>query len=161
MPAGEWLALGTGQHLAGGENLLPVVRAMAGVVQALLALPGASAVAWGPARSVLSPEYFRRAVGAWLAGGAFPALGLTALVKDASGAMNSEGLSFFTGQELRIDPILASNPAAAGKIAIRLIHSLVSGWSVPSPTEIAGPSGEVLGVEPTGNGRILRVWKTR
>jgi len=160
VPEGEWLAINAGQHLVGGQNLLPVVRAMAAIAQALLALPSATAIAWGPARSVLSPDYFRRAVGAWLGGGAFPALGLAALTRDPSGAMLSEGLSFFTGQELRIDPIVARDPASAGKIAIRLIHSLVSGWSVESPTEIAGPSGERLGIEPTANGRILRVWQT-
>jgi hypothetical protein len=160
VPAGEWISIAAGQHLVGGQNLVPVVRGMAAVVLALLELSGAAAVAWGPARSVLSPDYFRRAVGAWLGGGAFPALGLTALLRDPSGAMISEGLGFFTAQELRIDPILARNPASAGKIAIRLIHSLVSGWSVSSPTEIVGPSGERLGVEPTANGRILRVWQT-
>ncbi len=161
LPAGEWLDISVGSHLAGGQNLLPVVRAMAGVALALLALPDVAAVAWRPARTVLSPDYFRRALGAWLAGGAFPAPGLAALLRDPSGAMLSEGLRFFTGQELRIDPILARNPAQAGKIAIRLIHSLVSGWSVPSPAEIAGPEGERLGVEPADNGRVLRVWKAQ
>ena len=159
VPAGEWIDITVGRHLSGGHNLVPVVRAMASVALALLAVPGVAAVAWRPARTVLSPDYFRRAVGAWLGGGAFPALGMTALVRDPSGAMVSEGLTFFTGQELRIDPIVARNPATAGKIAIRLIHSLVSGWSVPSAAEIAGPDGERLGVEPTDSGRVLRVWK--
>jgi hypothetical protein len=74
--------------------------------------------------------------------------------------MVSEGLGFFTGQELQIDPILARNPAAAGKVAVRLIHSLVDGWQVQSPVEIAGPDGDRLGVEPSANGRTLRIWRT-
>ena len=159
VPQGEWVDIAVGRHLAGGQNLVPVVRAMASVALALLAMPGVLAVAWRPAGTVLSADYFRRAVGAWLGGGAFPALGLTALVRDPSGAMVSEGLTFFTGQELRIDPIVARNPATAGKIAIRLIHSLISGWSVQTSAEIAGPDGERLGVEPVDNGRVLRIWK--
>jgi len=159
LPEGEWLSLTAGRHLSGGRNLQPVVRSMAAILLGLLALDGLLAVAWGPARTVLAPDYARRALGAWLAGGAFPALGLTALVRDESGAMLSEGLGFFTGQELRIDPILAQNPATAGKIAIRLIHSLVDGWKVEAPVEIAGPQGERLGVEPAANGRILQVWR--
>jgi len=158
---GECVSITPGRHLSGGQNLLPVVRAMAAIALGLVGLPGLVAVAWGPARTALSPDYFARAIGAWLQGGAFPALGLTALVRDPSGAMLSEGLGFFTGQELRIDPILARNPAAAGKIAIRLIHSLVGGWSVQSPEEIAGPEGQRLGVEPSVNGREIRVWQAQ
>jgi hypothetical protein len=156
---GESVTIAPGRHLSGGQNLLPVVRAMADIALGLSRLPGLQAICWGAAQTALSPDYFRRAIGAWLDGGAFPALGLTALVRDPSGAMLSHGLSFFTGQELRIDPILARNPAAAGKIAIRLIHSLVSGWTVQSPEEIAGPEGQRLGVEPSANGREIRVWQ--
>ena len=157
--SGEWVSLVPGRHLSGGGHLLPVVRSMADIVLGLLGLDGVMAVAWGPARTAMAPDYARRALGAWLSGGAFPALGLTALVRDEAGAMLTEGLGFFTGQELRIDPILAENPATAGKIAIRLIHSLVGGWQVRSPVEIAGPQGERLGVEPAANGRVLQVWR--
>jgi hypothetical protein len=72
LPEGEWISLLPGQHLSGGQNLVPVVRAMAAAALALAGLPGVAAVAWGPARTVLSPEYFRRCVGAWLAVGPFP-----------------------------------------------------------------------------------------
>jgi hypothetical protein len=158
--AGQSIEISPGDHLSGGKNLVPVVRGMAGVVVALLGLPGVLAVVWGPSQTIMPIDYFRRAIGAWLAGGAFPALGLTALTRDPSGAIVSEGLRFFTGQELRIEPIVAKDPAAAGKVAIRLIHSLIGGWAVQSPVEFAGPDGERLCVEPTGNGRFLRVWRT-
>ncbi len=157
---GESIAISAGEHLSGGKNLVPVVRGMAGVVVALLTLPGVRAVVWGPSQTIMAADYFGRAIGAWLAGGAFPALGLTALTRDPSGAIVTEGLRFFTGQELRIEPIVAKDPAAAGKVAIRLIHSLVGGWAVQSPVEFAGPDGERLCVEPSGNGRFLRVWRT-
>lgn len=156
---GEWLNLTVGRHLRGGQNLQPVVRGMAVIVLALLALDGVVAVAWGPARALLAQDYARRALGEWLAGGVFPALGLAALVQDASGALVSEGLGFFIGQELRLDPALAQDQAQAGRIATRLIHCLVDGWKVRAHTEIAGPGGESLGVEPVADGRVLRVWQ--
>ena len=159
LPEGEVLLLRPGAHLSGGHHLLPVVRAEAAIVLALLALPGVSAIGWGPARTLLAPEYFRRAMGAWLAGGAFPALGFTALLRGPNGSTQSEGLSFFIGKELRIAPNAASDPAAVAKIALRLIHSLVNGFSIESPVEIPGPEGERLGAEPSDNGRILRVWR--
>ncbi|MBB3956252.1 hypothetical protein [Novosphingobium sediminicola] len=156
-----WLRLAPGAHLSGGRSQLPVVRVMAGVVLALLDLPDAMGVAWGPARTVMSTEHFRRIIPGWLKGGAFPALGLTALSRDAAGGVVSEGLSFFTGLELRIEPLLAKQPGLAGKIAVRLIHSLVEGWTVKEPTEVEGPEGEILGVIPEENGKILRVCPAR
>ncbi|WDF71223.1 hypothetical protein [Novosphingobium sp. KACC 22771] len=156
-----WLRLAPGAHLSGGGRQLPVVRAMAGVVLGLLKLPGAAGVAWGPARTVMSAEHFCRIVPAWLNGGAFPALGLTALRRDEEGNIVSEGLSFFTGLELRIEPILADQPGLAGKIAIRLIHSLVDGWTVKEPVEVEGPGGEILGLTPEENGKILRICLAR
>ena len=155
----EAITLRPGAHLAGGGNLMPVVRSMAAIAAALAHLPGVTGVVWHPARCVMEPAYFARIVAGWLGGGPFPALGLTALVLEQDGGIRSDGLAFFTGQELRIDPIVARNPATAGKIAIRLIHSLISGWSVQTSAEIAGPDGQRLGVEPVDNGRVLRIWK--
>lgn len=156
-----WLRLAPGGHLSGGGRQLPVVRVLAGVVLGLLKLPGAAGVAWGPARTIMSVEHFGRIVPAWLNGGAFPALGLTALRRDDSGNIVSEGLSFFTGLELRIEPILANQPGLAGKIAVRLIHSLVDGWTVKAPVEVEGPDGEILGLTLEENGKILRICLAR
>lgn len=156
-----WLRLAPGEHLSGGGGHLPVVRVMAGVVLGLLDLPGAMAVAWGPARTIMSAEHFRRIIPGWLKGGAFPALGLTALTRDEAGGVVSKGLSFFTGLELRIEPLLAKQPGLAGKVAVRLIHSLVEGWTVKESTEVEGPEGEILGVIPEENGKILRVCLAR
>jgi hypothetical protein len=39
----------------------------------------------------------------------------------------------------------AKQPGLAGKIAVRLIHSLVGGWKVVEPVEVEGPEGDILG----------------
>ena len=159
VPAGEAIWLRPGAHLSGGENLLPVVRAAAALGAALAGLPGGSALVWHPARTAVEPGWFRRTVDEWLAGGGFPALGLTALVRENDGAVRSEGLAFFTGQELRLEMPGGSDSSRSGKIAVRLIHTLVEDGAVLSGVEFQGPDGERLRAEPADNGRVLRVWQ--
>lgn len=158
VPPVEAVTVCVGQHLAGGGNLLPVVRAHVEVARALMALPGVWAAVWCPADIAMSPQHFERVVSTWLDGGAFPVLGLTTVVREEDGGMRSHGLSFFTGQEVRIEPISGRNPAQLGKIIIRLIHRLVEGGGQDIPSEITGPEGQLLLVEPTDNGHVLRVW---
>ena len=155
---GETVSLAVGPHLAGGANLMPVVRAMCGVGTALARLPGLAVVSWTPAATGMTPAHFTRVISAWLEGGAFPALGLTALIPANDGSFQSHGLAFFTGQELRIELNQGLTNRSAGKIAIRLIHSLVESQPITQPQRFAGPDGEILYAEPLERGRVLRVW---
>ena len=155
----EAIGLYPGQHLGEGANLLPVVRVMAGLAAGLLDLPQAQAVVWHPAGTALGPDMFRQAIGDWLGGGAFPALGLTALTRQSDGSLQSEGLAFFTGQELRVEPTCGKTPGEAGKIAVRLVHRLVDSEPVLSRQKITGPNGERLIAEPRDGGRVVRVWR--
>lgn len=156
--ATEALRLLPGPHLAGGERMMPVIRAMAGLAASLCSLPGLAAIAWHPARSCIGPRYFTSIISNWLEGGVFPGLGLVGLSTVADGGIQSEGLAFFTSQELRIEPELTEDRAAAAKIAVRLIDRLVENGPLSSPDEVAGPEGRFLRVEPSANGRFVRVW---
>ena len=155
----EAISLHPGQHLGEEANLLPVVRVMTGLAARLLDLPQARAVVWHPAGVAIEPAQFTKAIEAWLSGGAFPVLGLTALVRDADGTLRSDGLAFFTGQELRVEPTCGRTPSEAGKIAIRLVHRLVDNEPVLSRQEVTGPDGERLIAEPREGGRVVRVWR--
>lgn len=156
-PQGEVVSIGPGPHLADAPGLLPVVRMLAALGTALARLPGLLAFGWEPAQSWIEPAYFIRVVGDWLAGGAFPALGLTGLKRESSGAMVSHGLAFLIGQELRLEPDPGSAPAELAIIAVRLIHELVEHGPVRDAQEFAGPGGEVLLAVPVRNGAQLRV----
>jgi hypothetical protein len=153
------VTLQPGPHLAEGSAMLPVVRSLAGLTATLAALPGVRAVAWHPARSWSSPEHFRTSVARWLDGGAFPGLGLTALVAMPDGGMQSQGLALFTGQELRLEPELAKDRAAAAKTGLRLLHWLVEHGRLSAPESLPGPDGEPLRLEPSANQRFVRVWR--
>ena len=152
------IVLQPGPHLSGGSAMLPVVRSQLGLATRLCALPGAIAVGWAPARCLSSVEHFLGHVRRWLEGGVFPALGLTALSQIHDGALHSEGLAFFTGQELRIEPELAADKAGAAKLALRLIDELVRRGRVTQPERIGIPRMGFVRIAPSDNRRFVRVW---
>lgn len=153
------LHLAVGAHLSGGSGLLPVVRTMVALGARLARLDGAVAVGWYPARSVIEAGLFCRMIDGWLAGGAFPALGLTALARDPDGGLRSEGLAHFIGQELRIEPHHGEPLADAAKLALRLIHGFVESGPVSAAFEATGLNGSRLLVEPSANRNFIRVWR--
>ena len=159
MERAEVVSLRPGEHWRMAGNSLPVIRAMAGLAARLTGLAQVQAVVWHPARSVMAPAAFAAAIGGWLPGGAFPALGLTALYRDNDGAIRSEGLAFFIGQELLIEPDPSTTTAQDAKLAARLINQLVGSDAIHQRLEFLGPSGEHISVEPSGNDRVLRVWR--
>ena len=116
-------------------------------------------VAWHPARALCEADYFRHSVTRWIDGGAFPGLGLTALVPCEDGGLVTEGLSLFTGQELRMRPELVSDNAEASKIALRLLNWLVENGRITESFDFAGPSGETLRLEPVDNFGLVEVWR--
>lgn len=155
----EAITLVPGEQLHGAENLLPVLRVMAGLAARLAELARVWAVVWHPARCAIAPGLFVSLIDNWLNGGPFPVSGLTALYFDGDGTFRSEGLAFFIGQELQINPILGKNTAYYAKIATRLINQLVGSGPIHQPLDFIGPSGEHLCVEPSGNGGFLKVWR--
>lgn len=157
----EAVELVPGVHLAGGAALLPVVRATAAIAASLAQLPGLRAVCWHPADTWTETTLFARMIASWLGGGVFPALGLTSLIRDDDGGVRSDGLAFFTGQELWLEPDAEETPAEAAKLAVRLIHRLVEDGAIHSVSELIAPDGACLDVEPSLDGRLLRIWRRR
>jgi len=152
----EPIVLRPGPHLASAGALLPVVRTMAALGCELAGLPGLRGIGWEPAGSIMAPEYFRRTVGAWLDGGAFPALGFTALTRSPGGTMRSVGLGFFLGHELELAPLAGESPADAARLAVRLIHDLVENGSY-SPGDHPGPQGQTLHCHFDADMTLLRI----
>jgi hypothetical protein len=154
----EAITLTPGSHLRGGEAMMPVVRTMCGLAARLSELPGVEALAWHPACICISPTYFRAAIAHWLEDGPFPAPGLTALKPTPDGGMQSVGMAFFTGQELRIEPELADDRKAAARLAARLVNKLLDESRLERETYFELPDGSRLLLAPSPNGRFVRVW---
>ena len=155
----EAVSLVPGHHLAGAEAMVPVVRVMAGLVASLSLGLRAQAVAWHPARTCMEPAFFARIVRDWLAGGPFPALGLTAVEPNAVGGVGSSGLSFFTGQELMLEGKPGESRVDAVKLAVRLIDFLVRHGRLEQRMEVSGPDGEMLVAEPSADAKRVMVWR--
>jgi hypothetical protein len=156
-PDGEAIALAPGPHLAEAAGMLPVIKVLAGIGATLARLPGCKAVAWRPARCWMPSAYFGKVIGNWLAGGPFPALGLTSLQRETDGSMQTVGLSLLTGQELVFAPDRALGPADMARIAVRLIHALIEVEPLVGAHQFTGPDGEPIDVVPVRDGRQLRV----
>lgn len=153
----EAIMLVPGPHLTGGGAMLPVVRVMMGLGSILTHVPGVRAVSWLPAATWMDPILFARMAEQWLGGGAFPALGLTALERRRDGTMESSGLAFFIGRECRFAPGLTASPTATAKLAVRVIHALVEGPPVTRPTALTGPEGEELIARPGAQDRWIHI----
>jgi hypothetical protein len=156
-PAGEVVTLAAGPHLDDAPGMQPVIRVLAGIGARFCALPGVLSAVWRPAQAWMTPVYFQKVVGKWLAGGPFPALGLTTLERDADGSIYTRGLSLMTGQELRFVPDGRLGAADIARIAVRLIHALIETDPLAAAHQFTGPDGEVIDVSPLADGRWLRV----
>ena len=156
-PAGEVITIEPAEHLAAGRGLLPVVRALAGLGAQLCQLPGVQGAYWQPAHCWMTPKYYAGVVREWLAGGPFPGLGLTSLRHAANGGMVSVGLDYLIGQELHFQPNRKLPPAAVARIAVRLVNDLVGAGPLQRGAQVKGPDGELVEIEPSPDGRELRV----
>ncbi|WP_235037490.1 MULTISPECIES: hypothetical protein [unclassified Novosphingobium] len=145
-------------HIAAGGTLQPVLRTLMGLAADLaLNLPVAG-VAWAPAQTLMEPRYFSRMVLGWLSGGAFPALGLTTLVRGADGSIASQGLAHFTGQEMQMEGRAGESPADTVKLAIRVVDHLVRQGRIAEPLRIGTGPGALL-AEPSQVGNLVLVWR--
>jgi hypothetical protein len=157
----EAIAIVPGPHIAGAAAVLPVVRVMAGLARELALRLEARAVCWAPAGSWMDTSYFSRVVEAWLDGGAFPALGFTGIERTPDGGVQSQGLSHFAGQELRVETRRGEAPAETVKLAVRTMDHIVRHGPIEGRQELTGPSGELLLAEPLPGGRVVRLWRER
>ncbi|MEQ8412082.1 MAG: hypothetical protein RIC51_06445 [Erythrobacter sp.] len=156
----EGMRIMPGPHLAGGERTVPVMRGMVALARDIVHhFSDLEAVAWPPAKSAIGRRFFESTVTAWLEGGAFPALGLTAFSEGLDGALQSVGLDHWIGQELRIEPPLAADRVTATRLGVRLVNQLVLVGGLDESERIIAPDGTRLVLRPSRNGRFIRVWR--
>ena len=154
----EAIELRPGPHIVDGIGLPPVYRSLMAVGLALAGLDGVVAVGWGGANTLMAPAYFTRIVGEWLAGGVFPALGLTAMVGEVDGGLQTRGLAMLAGHELRVEPSVAEDAKARAHVAVRLVDELVR-QGVFVPEDGRRTIGElVLDLRLSRNGRFIRAF---
>lgn len=150
-----------GPHLSGGTNSLPVVRVMLGLAARLAAaLQPVRAICWPPAGMMMGADFFCANAKSWVNGGPFPAQALTAFKQMSDGGLQSEGLAHFTGQELRIEPGSVGHYPTAALLAARLVQQLAPHGPLMQIEEVIAPDGSQMRLEPSGNGKFVRVWRS-
>lgn len=147
-----------GHHLAGGARTMPVVKGLIAIARDLVHhFDDLAAIVWPPSASAIGRRFFESVTTAWLDGGPFPALGLTAFRETIDGAVQSIGLDFWIDQELRIEPPLSSDKASATRLGVRLVNQLVTVGGIETAERIVGPDGSRLLLSVSRNGRFIRV----
>lgn len=155
----EAVRLVPSDHLIAGANTIPVMRCLIALARELAHdFEDIEAVVWPPARSVIGRRFFESTSTAWLDGGAFPALGLTSFCETLDGGLQSVGLEYFIGQELRIEPSLTSERVEATRLGIRLINQLIVMGGIKETERLTAPDGTRLIMRPSRNGNFIRVW---
>lgn len=156
----EALLLEPGQHLVGGEASVPVVKGMIALARDLVHhFDDLVAVVWSPSMSAIGRQFFESISTAWLEGGAFPALGLTAFRETIDGALQSVGLDFWIGQELRIESPLSADKVAATRLGVRIINQLIIVGGLEDSERIMAPDGTRLVMRASRNKKFIRVWR--
>lgn len=159
-PEFEALHLVPGYHLAGGERTVPVAKALLAVARDLVHhFEGAHAIVWPSSASAIGRRFFESVSTAWIEGGPFPALGLTAFAETSDGALQSVGLDFWIGQELRIELPLSADKVTATRLGVRLINQLVMVGGVSEDERIVAPDGSRLVLRLSRNGDFIRVMR--
>lgn len=156
----EAMTLRPGPHVAAAGKSLPVIRTMMALACDLVRhFDDLLAVGWKPAGSVTGRRFFESVTAAWLNGGPFPALGLTALVEAPDGALQSVGLAFWIDRELRIEPPLSADRVAATRLAIRLVNHLILIGGLEADDHITAPDGSRLVLRPSRERALISVWR--
>lgn len=156
IPNCHMLAVSVGPHISAAGNMPAILRAQMQLLSALCGLPNVLAVGWAPARSVMSPKYFKRVVDNWLSDGPFPALGLTALERVQGPALRSVGLTYITGQEIEVAHAEGEQDIAA-KLALRVIDYLVDAGPLKKEQTIKGPGEGLLLLSHTKGDGVVQV----
>lgn len=155
----EAIHLAPGPHIAGGGRMIPVVRVMSGLVAALARLLGARGVIWHPAETLMDSGYFSRVVKRWLEGGAFPALGLTALAPGPEGGVATFGLSFFIGQEAWMLASPEAERSETNKLAFRAIDFLIRNGPLEPDRTCRWDGEEAIVMQASPDGRTVSIWR--
>ena len=155
-PGYEAIGIAPGPHLSGAGNTMPVLRTLLRLGTALIrGCEGAAGTLWLPAGSATGRADILDMVDGWLAGGAFPVLGLTGVVALFGGVLASDGLEFFTGQEVELDAALCADRVAGTRLVVRLIDRLVESGRLHAECSLQLEGDGLLRLVPEGS--VIRV----
>ena len=155
--AAQASSLRLGPHIAAGGHNLFVLREWFGLAHRIARVFGASSICWVPCAVVIGRDRLTERLRAWDGRGEVPVALLASFRPTLDGAIQSHGLAHFTGQEFRIEQQLAEGEGGEALARLIFAHLFYSGRQEQTG-ELASPQGYSLRLEPSANGRFVRVW---
>lgn len=153
------VGLALGPHLRGGQTSPPILRGLLGLARQMAdRFSACRGICWAASGTVTERTVFSEFVSRWEEGSVFPAQLVTSLAAGLGGGIESRGLAYFTGQELRIEPGAYSEEGQGALLALRLVSQLIYRGRLEAAEEAVAPDGSSIRLEPSPNGRFVRVW---
>jgi hypothetical protein len=153
------VGLSLGPHVRAGQASPPILRRLLGLAREMAdGLSNCHALCWVAAGTVIERAAYSELVDRWQDGGPFPAQLVTSFKEGLGGGIESRGLSYFTGQELRIEPGAFADEGQGTLLALRLASQLIYQGRLETAEQATAPDGGMLRLEPSPNGRFVRVW---
>ncbi|MBD59296.1 MAG: hypothetical protein CL808_04145 [Citromicrobium sp.] len=149
-------SLRLGPHIAAGRRSLAILREWFLLARGIAETFDGVAICWAPGGVAIDLERLSAHLDAWQTRGDVPAGLLASFRPTLDGAIQSHGLSYFTGQEFRIEPALVRGDEQA--LARLLFAHLFYAGKQDQVGQLATPDGYPLRLEPSANGRFVRVW---
>lgn len=150
------VSLRLGPHIAAGRRSVAILREWFALAAGLAESFGGTGLCWVPGAVAISLANLKHNLAAWDARCEVPVNLLASFRRTLDGAVQSHGLGYFTGQELRIEsPLVGGSEEALARL---LFTHLFYAGAQQGSAQLAAPDGHPLRLEPSGNGRFVRVW---
>jgi hypothetical protein len=151
---GLWL----GEHLENGRHLPSINRALLKVAKILGQAVSATHICWHPARQSIDFGHFEEAVDDYLAGGPTPILIQIAITKNTDSALQTQGLSYFSNQEITLAETPNLSESEALKRLVRISHDIAINGKIDNVLEVDGlDKGERITFKPSRDSSELAI----
>lgn len=130
------VGIALGQHLAGGKHMMPVNLMLLSIARAIGQKLGATGIIWWPARLHVDFAHFSEAVDHYAESAIFPTFVQIALLEPGNGRVETRGLEYFTGTEIRILFPAQQNSRAWMTRFLKIIGAVMSGGKLTDQSPV-------------------------
>ncbi|WP_438726311.1 hypothetical protein ACR9YC_08490 [Parasphingorhabdus sp. DH2-15] len=138
------LGISLGKHVAQQRFSLPVFETLAEAGRILGKALQAKAIGWSASRNAMGFDYYNDVVQRFVNGGVFPVLGFVGLIDLANNIYETEGLSRFSGYELRLTALPDVPVNIAMRILVRLVNDIIMQGDFAMGDAIPGYADDVI-----------------
>lgn len=152
------IGIALSDHIANAKHDSTINRAFLELARIIGEALDAASVIWQPAKLHIGFEYFAEASNQYITGGPFPVLIQIAISESPDGIFQTFGLSYFSGQEMRLSAPSHYQPNQVIKRLVRIAHDIATNGKIDAPTEAQGfTPGEKLSLAPNSDFSVVDI----